>query len=81
MDVVPLKKKQSWRTQFEQLSNGPPENECIRDLGHTVIQMCPPTPTCTRVQKEVIASIKANTISPAEAKWEELRRMIRPAVR
>jgi hypothetical protein len=39
------------------------------------------TPTCTRVQKEVIASIKENTISPAEAKCEELRRMIRPAVR
>jgi hypothetical protein len=33
------------------------------------------------VQKEVIASIKENTISPAEAKLEELRRMIKPAAR
>jgi hypothetical protein len=39
------------------------------------------TPTCTRVQKEVIASIKENTISPAEAKLEELWRMIKPAAR
>jgi len=29
----------------------------------------------------LIASIKENTISPAEAKCEELRRMTRPAAR
>ena len=30
----PAQKKQSWRAQFEQLPDVPPEDECIRDLGH-----------------------------------------------
>jgi hypothetical protein len=34
MDLVPLKKSNLTRAQFEQLSDVPPEDECIRDLGH-----------------------------------------------
>jgi len=34
MDLVPLKKNNLTRAQFEQLSDVPPEDECIRDLGH-----------------------------------------------
>jgi hypothetical protein len=43
MDLVPLKKRNLRRAQFEQLSDVSPEDECIRDLGHIrSIQMCPP---------------------------------------
>ncbi len=34
MDLVPLKKSNLTRAQFEQLSDVPPEDDCIRDLGH-----------------------------------------------
>jgi hypothetical protein len=34
MDLVPLKKSNLTRAQFEQLSDVPPEDECIGDLGH-----------------------------------------------
>jgi hypothetical protein len=34
MDRVPLKKSNLTRAQFEQLSDVPPEDECIGDLGH-----------------------------------------------
>jgi hypothetical protein len=34
MDLVPLKKNNLTRAQFEQLPDVPPEDECIRDLGH-----------------------------------------------